>query len=336
MQPHMPGGPRPGMPMRPQGPYNVSTKNFKNANKLSPMRLRSLKITNSKSILKSIENKINRQLKPIEKTEPKNNNHQFEPFLPTFRTYSENNYPKYLQTLSRGGGPHPQSPSVPHGSPYPPAPSPPVTNQNNMTSPNPAQTIQKKKKQKLATTAYVLYSAAVHSKLRNESPHSSFGEISKMIGERWRGLPDKDRKIYEDQARANAIKNKEEEAREAQETANGMNQQPLSPMGESNQSAPTPPPQAIQNQQPNNVRVAAPPTQNQPPAQNIAQNPPAQAGGPVYTKIPTQRPPQMRPIVNDYEYPEAAIYEPPKPMFINPRKSKRQVLHTRMYQNYRK
>ena len=259
-------------------------------------------------------------------------------------------------------------PGLPPGSPgtqgYPaPAPSPPVNAPSQQTQAPPPT---KKKKQKLATTAYVLYSAAVHSKLRNESPHSSFGEISKMIGERWRGLPEKDRKQYEDQARANAIKNKEEEAKDqalhaAQENAmnNHQNgQSPLSPMETSNQSAPTPPPQNVQNlQNPQNVRVAAPPQgqiqQGQIPVQQgqqvtgqqgiqqtmghpVRQEQQVGPAGIQYTKIPTQRPPQARPIMHDYEYPESSNYEAPKRMevFINPAKSRRQVLYTRMYQNY--
>lgn len=38
--------------------------------------------------------------------------------------------------------------------------------------------------------------------------------------------------------------------------------------------------------------------------------------------------------LKDYEYPEKDGYEPPKPMFINPVKSKTKLYHSRIYQNY--
>ena len=43
---------------------------------------------------------------------------------------------------------------------------------------------------------------------------------------------------------------------------------------------------------------------------------------------------RTNPILRDSDYPEKEVYEPPKPIFINPQKSKIKLYHSRIYQNY--
>ena len=82
---------------------------------------------------------------------------------------------------------------------------------------------QRKKKKKdpnapkRASSAYLFFSNDVRPEVRREHPDLSMGELSKIIGARWRGMGAEDKEQYEDKAN----EDKERYPREMEEYRNG-------------------------------------------------------------------------------------------------------------------
>eukprot|EP00455_Lapot_gusevi_P041654 TRINITY_DN4857_c0_g1_i4.p1 TRINITY_DN4857_c0_g1~~TRINITY_DN4857_c0_g1_i4.p1 ORF type:complete len:213 (-),score=90.51 TRINITY_DN4857_c0_g1_i4:100-738(-) len=53
-------------------------------------------------------------------------------------------------------------------------------------------------------TAFMIFSKDNRSRIKDENPDASFGELSKLVGEEWRNLDSKTKKKYEDKAAAAA------------------------------------------------------------------------------------------------------------------------------------
>jgi protein polybromo-1 len=70
---------------------------------------------------------------------------------------------------------------------------------------------------KKVITGYILYSSEVRKAKVVENPECKFGDISRMIGDEWRALPQNERRQWED--RASAI-NEQNASKYAEEMAN--------------------------------------------------------------------------------------------------------------------
>lgn len=55
---------------------------------------------------------------------------------------------------------------------------------------------------KRALSAYMYFANENRDLIRSENPDVSFGQIGKLLGERWKALDDQDKIPYEDKARA--------------------------------------------------------------------------------------------------------------------------------------
>jgi len=77
--------------------------------------------------------------------------------------------------------------------------------------------VRKKLDRKKLITAYILFSADVRKITMDENPGVKFGEISRIVAERWRGMTDADKQQYAERAKkVNEDKEKEEARREAE------------------------------------------------------------------------------------------------------------------------
>ncbi|KAL6235569.1 Non-histone chromosomal protein 6 [Aspergillus navahoensis] len=65
---------------------------------------------------------------------------------------------------------------------------------------------------KRGLSAYMFFANDNREKVREENPGISFGQVGKMLGERWKSLSDKDRKPYEDKAAADKKRYEDEKA----------------------------------------------------------------------------------------------------------------------------
>merc|ERR1719312_1722460 len=101
--------------------------------------------------------------------------------------------------------------------------SPLLDNEDSMDAPsigsvNSTETPGKKKfDRKKLITAYILFSADVRKVTMEENPGVKFGEISRIVAERWRGMTDADKAVYADRAKKlNEEKEREEARKEAE------------------------------------------------------------------------------------------------------------------------
>merc|ERR1712240_929178 len=77
--------------------------------------------------------------------------------------------------------------------------------------------IKRDPKRKKLVTAYILFSADVRKITMDENPGQKFGEISRIVAERWRQMSDADKQVYAERAKKlNEEKEKEEARREAE------------------------------------------------------------------------------------------------------------------------
>merc|ERR1712096_117320 len=69
-------------------------------------------------------------------------------------------------------------------------------------TPNSRPTSERKRKRGTGhSTGYIIFAAHAHPKVRAENPGLQFGEISRLVGEEWRGLDDKTKKEYEEKTK---------------------------------------------------------------------------------------------------------------------------------------
>lgn len=55
-------------------------------------------------------------------------------------------------------------------------------------------------------SAYFLYSIDARPLVKEENPDASFGDIARLISSKFKGLSDKERKIWEDKAAADKVR----------------------------------------------------------------------------------------------------------------------------------
>ena len=86
--------------------------------------------------------------------------------------------------------------------------SPMLENEDSMEAPasvgsaNSLDTPARKKfDRKKLITAYILFSADVRKITMDENPGVKFGEISRIVAERWRGMSDADKQAYAERAK---------------------------------------------------------------------------------------------------------------------------------------
>ncbi|OJK05136.1 hypothetical protein ASPACDRAFT_38706 [Aspergillus aculeatus ATCC 16872] len=76
--------------------------------------------------------------------------------------------------------------------------------------------VERKKKDpnapKRGLSAYMFFANDNREKVREENPGISFGQVGKMLGERWKALSDTERRPYEDKAAADKKRYEDEKA----------------------------------------------------------------------------------------------------------------------------
>ncbi|GKZ18797.1 non-histone chromosomal protein 6 [Aspergillus brasiliensis] len=65
---------------------------------------------------------------------------------------------------------------------------------------------------KRGLSAYMFFANENREKVREENPGISFGQVGKMLGERWKALKDADRRPYEEKAAADKKRYEDEKA----------------------------------------------------------------------------------------------------------------------------
>ncbi|KAL4969546.1 high-mobility group nucleosome-binding protein [Aspergillus stella-maris] len=65
---------------------------------------------------------------------------------------------------------------------------------------------------KRGLSAYMFFANDNREKVREENPGITFGQVGKMLGEKWKALSDKDRKPYEDKAATDKKRYEDEKA----------------------------------------------------------------------------------------------------------------------------
>ncbi|KAL5339167.1 Non-histone chromosomal protein 6 [Aspergillus crustosus] len=65
---------------------------------------------------------------------------------------------------------------------------------------------------KRGLSAYMFFANDNRDKVREENPGITFGQVGKMLGERWKALSDKDRKPYDDKAATDKKRYEDEKA----------------------------------------------------------------------------------------------------------------------------
>ncbi|KAF7596462.1 Non-histone chromosomal protein 6 [Aspergillus hancockii] len=76
--------------------------------------------------------------------------------------------------------------------------------------------VERKKKDpnapKRGLSAYMFFANDNREKVREENPGISFGQVGKMLGEKWKALSDTDRRPYEEKAATDKKRYEEEKA----------------------------------------------------------------------------------------------------------------------------
>ncbi|GFF36938.1 non-histone chromosomal protein 6 [Aspergillus udagawae] len=76
--------------------------------------------------------------------------------------------------------------------------------------------VERKKKDpnapKRGLSAYMFFANDNRDKVREENPGITFGQVGKMLGERWKALSDSDRRPYEEKAAADKKRYEDEKA----------------------------------------------------------------------------------------------------------------------------
>ncbi|OJJ00221.1 hypothetical protein ASPVEDRAFT_555460 [Aspergillus versicolor CBS 583.65] len=65
---------------------------------------------------------------------------------------------------------------------------------------------------KRGLSAYMFFANDTREKVREENPGIAFGQVGKMLGEKWKALSPKERKPYEDKAAADKKRYEDEKA----------------------------------------------------------------------------------------------------------------------------
>ncbi|XP_013402941.2 protein polybromo-1-like [Lingula anatina] len=92
----------------------------------------------------------------------------------------------------------------------------PATPSSASVEGKPAKKVQKRNRK---PTGYIIYAAEVRKKLKDQHPDYSFGELSKVVGNNWKSLPDEEKRRYEEKAKKQAEINDAKRAAEAEAQA---------------------------------------------------------------------------------------------------------------------
>lgn len=65
---------------------------------------------------------------------------------------------------------------------------------------SPSTNVKKFKFKKQVITGYILYSREVRKSFVQSNPDANFGDISRLVGNEWRSLPQKERQVWEEKA----------------------------------------------------------------------------------------------------------------------------------------
>ncbi|KAJ8654232.1 hypothetical protein O0I10_010054 [Lichtheimia ornata] len=65
---------------------------------------------------------------------------------------------------------------------------------------------------KRGRSAYMFFSQEQRSTIKEENPDASFGDIGRLLGQKWKGLTDEEKKPYNDKAAADKQRYEEEKA----------------------------------------------------------------------------------------------------------------------------
>ncbi|CAH2096950.1 unnamed protein product [Euphydryas editha] len=93
--------------------------------------------------------------------------------------------------LSIGGNSNPYNPSMTPSS---------QERSNSQTAATPASSKKKKEQKQKIVTGYILYSSEVRKAIVANNPESTFGEISRIVGNEWRSLPASTKQSWEERA----------------------------------------------------------------------------------------------------------------------------------------
>ncbi|CAG5104918.1 Oidioi.mRNA.OKI2018_I69.chr1.g1670.t1.cds [Oikopleura dioica] len=243
----------------------------------------------------------------------------------------------HLQRPPMSHSPHPFANSP--GPSYPAISSPvpiqraPFTPQMQQTQSSRTETPKTGKRTKgstkgsgLSQTGYTLFTAAVNKQVREENPQSGFGDLSKIIGERWRALSAEEKKEYEDKAKAKVA---EAQKRLDQQKVEDKRRREMEMLESDSVGEDSNHSQAFQPQSPGQANGHPPPAT---PQQYVAANPIAQAQTVAQTHTVTriaQSPMKPHTNVRQGEIQSRAI----GPLVTNPPKPTR-VLHSDAYMKY--
>ncbi|KAI8885347.1 HMG box protein, partial [Backusella circina FSU 941] len=65
---------------------------------------------------------------------------------------------------------------------------------------------------KRGLSAYMFFSQANREKIKQENPDATFGQLGKILGEKWKAMSEDDKKPYNDKAKADKERYEKEKA----------------------------------------------------------------------------------------------------------------------------
>ncbi|XP_064605184.1 protein polybromo-1-like isoform X3 [Liolophura sinensis] len=229
-------------------------------------------------------------------------------------------------------------------------------------TPQPEKSVKKKSVVKRVPSGYIVFAGEIRKTCQQENPDSSFGDISRIVGTKWRSLSKEDKERYEEKAKRLA----EEQAAKQQEADRAFNeslnqnrsQSPWSDYGRSMSpganSRPATPggysegkkksqqkggytsgyaPGHVGPYPPGYQSPGYPGQHGYPPPPGYPPHgyPPHQQGYPQY---PGMRPMMGAPVSQGQHLPPPAPPRPPSPMFVSVPPRTQRLLHSEAYIRY--
>ncbi|KAI8335098.1 non-histone chromosomal protein 6 [Chlamydoabsidia padenii] len=68
---------------------------------------------------------------------------------------------------------------------------------------------------KRGLSAYMFFSQANRNKVKEENPEASFGQLGKILGQKWKEMSDEEKKPYNEQAEKDKARYEAEKAKQA-------------------------------------------------------------------------------------------------------------------------
>ncbi|KAL5013533.1 hypothetical protein ScPMuIL_007803 [Solemya velum] len=201
-------------------------------------------------------------------------------------------------------------------------------------------------------SGYIVYSGEVRKQIQQENPDSSFGDISRIVGTKWRNLTKEEKEKYEERAKKIAEEQiaKQQEADKALNESLNRSQSPWSEQGNSMSPGPsgrpvTPgtsmpplPPRGspgmvmVPGQRPFMHQMYQQPGLRPYPALPTGQTPPRPLSGMPYPGMPPSPLPAASPCASHIAPPQPP--RPPSPMFVSVPPRTQRLLHSEAYLRY--